>query len=67
MVFCFQKNSDLLSEKLKCEAEGREFDEVLRSLLRTIYSNSEMSTIFETECLLTCSWRFLRSNTLKQK
>ena len=23
-------------------------------------------TIFETECFLTCSWRFLRSNTLEQ-
>ena len=34
--------------------------------LRIIYSNSEFSTIFEQNVFLTCSWRFLRSNTLEQ-
>ena len=33
----------------------------------TIYSNSERSEQFlVTECFLTCSWRFLRYNKLKQ-
>ena len=31
---------------LKLEAEGREFSKFLRSLLRTIYSNSERSEQF---------------------
>ena len=36
-------------------------------ITRTIYSNSERSEQFlVTECFLTCSWRFLRSNKLEQ-
>ena len=57
MLFCYQNCSDLLLEKmvlviekkLKSEAEGREFANVLR-----------------TEYFLTCSWRFLSTNELKQ-
>ena len=52
MVFCCQNCSDLLWEKkcssdqeklLKFEAESWEFAKILRSLSRTIYSNSESS------------------------
>ena len=37
-------------------------------ITRTIYLNSERSvcTILEIEWFLTCSWRFVRSNTLEQ-
>ena len=52
---------------LKFEAEGREFAKFLRSLNRTIYSNSERSEQdLVTECFLTCSWKFLISNNLEQ-
>ena len=30
------------------------------------YLQSEVVTIFEIKCFLTCSWRFLRSNILEQ-
>ena len=53
-------------EKLvKFEAEVREFAIFLRSLF-SIHSIKQLKVkpIFETECFLTCSWRFLRINTL---
>ena len=55
-----RKNCSSDREKLlKFEAEGRQF--------ATIYSNSEGSEQFlVTECFLTCSWRFLITNKLKQ-
>ena len=47
---------------LKFEAEGREFE-----ITRTIYSNSKRSEQFlKQNVFLTCSWSFLRSNTLEQ-
>ena len=51
---------------LKCEAEGREFPNILRSLERFIQTVQwKISTIFEKECFLTCFWKFLRSKTLE--
>ena len=60
-----RKNCSIDQEKLlKFEAEGREFGKNFE-ITRTICSNSERSEQFlVTECFLTCSWRFLRSNKL---
>ena len=46
IVFCFQNCSSDQEKPLKFEAEGREFAKKLRSLNRTIYSNSEKSEQF---------------------
>jgi hypothetical protein len=54
---------------LNLEADGREFAKFLRSLDRTIYSNSERSEqilVLNRMLFLTCSWRFLISNKLEQ-
>ena len=72
----YQDCSDLLLRKncssnrgklLKFEAEGQEFAKFLRSLCKTIHSNSERSEHFGYKnAFLTCSWRFLLSNKLEQ-
>ena len=75
MVLWFQNCPELLWEKcssdrenlLIFEAEGQEFAKILRSLARTIYLNKERSEEFlKQSAFLTCSWRFLKSNTLEQ-
>ena len=61
-----KKYSSDREKLLKFETEGREFAQVLRSLL-VIYSNNERSVQFwKQNAFLTCSWRFFRSNTLEQ-
>ena len=74
MVFCYQICSDLLWKKmfywsreklLKFEIRGWR-PKIWNSfeITRTIFSNSERSEQFlVTECFLTCSWRFLISNS----
>ena len=66
MVFCYQNCSDLLWEKIVLVIKKNFFK--IFEITRTIYSNSEWSEQFVvTECfLLTCFWRFLRSNKLEQ-
>ena len=63
-VFCFQYCFDFLWEKkmfywlkklLKFEAKGREFAYFLRS-----------KQFLKLNAFLTCSWRYLRSNTLEK-
>ena len=78
MVHFYQNSSDLLQETivlviekklLTFEAEGWEFSKCLKSLNRTIYSNSERSEQFLiTECFFNflTSCRFFRSNKLEQ-
>ena len=64
LVFCYQNCSDLLWENivLVIEKNCKIFENT-----KTIYSNSERSEQFlVTECFLTSSWRFLRSNKLEQ-
>ena len=52
---------------MKFEAEGREFAKRIRSLTRTIFSNSERSVQFlKQNAFLTSSWSFLRSNMLEK-
>ena len=75
MVFCYEKCSDVCTvskncsicqvKLLKFEAEAREFANF--EISRRICSNSERSEHFlVTECILTCSYSFLRSNKLEQ-
>ena len=74
MVICYQNCSDLLWEncssdrekRLKFEAEGWELANILITLEQFIQKGKKVRTVFETGCFFTCSWRFLRSNTLKQ-
>jgi hypothetical protein len=69
MVLCYQNCSDLLWEK-KCSSDqdqGLEFANFLRSLEQFIQTVKGQNNVFLTEYLiLTCSWRFLRSNRLEQ-
>ena len=74
LVFCYQNCSDLLWQKIVLEIEKNFWNSRLKprickifEITRTIYSNSERSEqCLETECFLTCSWRFLISNKLEQ-
>ena len=74
MVFCDQNCSDLLWEKTVLVIEKNIWNSRLKGknckifeITRTIYSNSERSEQFlVTECFLTCSWRFLRSQKIEQ-
>ena len=51
---------------LKFEAETRSTCKIFE-ITRTIYSNSERPVQFlKQNAFLTCSWRFLRSNTLEE-
>ena len=63
IVFCYQNCSSDQENILKFEAEGWEFAKNLRSLELFI---GAVRTILETDCFLTCSWRFLKSNILEQ-
>ena len=69
-----RKNCSSAREKLsKFEAEGLEFSKILRSQEQFIHGEGS-EQFFVKECsfnmfldaFLTCSWRFLRSNRLKQ-
>ena len=69
MVFCYQNCSDLLWEKIVLVIEKNFWNWIFKifEITRTIYSNSQRSEqSLVTECFLTCSWRFLRSNKLEQ-
>ena len=74
MVFCYQNCSDLLWEKIVPVIEKNLWNSRLKAknlqkfeIARTICSNSERPEQFlVTECFLSCSWRFLRSNKLEQ-
>ena len=46
-------------------AEGREFAKLLRSIEQFIQTERSENFLV-TECVLTCSWRFLISNKLEQ-
>ena len=75
MVFCNQNCSDLPVRKnsssdweklLKFEAEGWEFANCLRSLEQFIQTVKGQNNFWWHNAFLTCSWRFLRYNELKQ-
>ena len=75
MVFCYQNCSDLLWEKkilsdreklLKFKAEGQEFAKILRSLEQFIQTVKGQNNCLKQNAFLTCSWRFLRSQTIEQ-
>ena len=51
---------------LKFEAEGREFAKILRSLEQFIQTVKVQNNFGNRMLFLTCSWRFLKSNTLEQ-
>ena len=63
-----RKNCSSDREKLlKFEAEAREFAKFLRSLEQLfIQTVKGQNNFFITECFLTCSWRFLRSDKSEQ-
>ena len=63
-----RKNSSCdRKENLKFEAEGQEFAKILRSLGQFIQTGKGQKKFWNiTEFFLTCSWRFLISNNLKQ-
>ena len=56
----FRKIVPVIEKLLKFEAEGQEFVKFLRSLEQFIQTSEQFLV---TECFLTCSWRFLKSNT----
>ena len=62
-----RKNCSTDRDKLfKLDAGGQEFENFFE-IIRTIFSNGERSEQFlKQNDFLTCSWRFLRSNTLQQ-
>jgi hypothetical protein len=62
MIFCYQKCS---SDREKFVAESRKFAKILRSLEQFIQT-LKVEQFLVTECFLTSSWRFLRSNRLQQ-
>ena len=65
LTYCEKKYSSDREKLLKFEAEGPRICKIFE-ITRTIYSNSERSEQFlVTECFLTCSWRFLRSNKIR--
>ena len=56
----------MIEKNFFSEAEGREFAKYFK-ITRIINSNSERSVQFmKNNAFLTCSWRFLRANTLEQ-
>ena len=62
-----RKNYSSDREKLlKFEAEGREFAKFLRSLEQFIQTVKGQNNFWQQNVFLTCSWRFLRSDTLEQ-
>ena len=73
IIFCYQNCSDLLWEKIALVIKRNLIRDWRSRIFKmfeitwTIYSSSERSEqTLVTECLLTCWWRLLRSNTLKQ-
>ena len=76
MVVCFQNSSDLLWEKIFSDWEeffeirgwGWEFTKLLRKLEEFILTVKTEKPIrfMKRNTFLTCSFRFLRSNTLEQ-
>ena len=74
MVFCYQNCSYLLWDKIVLVIEKNFWNSRLKTEnLQKFWDHKinsfepwEVRTIFETECFLTCSWRFLRSNTSDQ-
>ena len=62
-----RKNCSSDREKLlKFEAEGREFAKILKSLEQFLRTVKSQNNVWQQNAFLTCSWRFLRSNTLEQ-
>ena len=60
-----RKNCSSDREKnLKFEAEDREFENLLRSLEQFIQTSSVQ--FLKENAFLTCSWRFLSTNTLEK-
>ena len=51
---------------LKFEAEGREFASILRSLEQFVQTVKGHYLVLKHNAFVTCSGRFLRSNTLEQ-
>ena len=68
MVFCYQNCSDLLLENLfeNSWPSASNFKFFSRSLEQFIQTVKRSEQFLVTECFLTCSWRFLRSNKLEQ-
>ena len=61
-----KKCSNDRDKLFKLDAGGQELENFFE-IIRTIFSNSERSVQFlNKNAFLTCSWRFLRSNTLQQ-
>ena len=52
--------------KKNFEAEDREFSKFLRSLEEFIQTVKGQNNSWQQNAFLTCSWGFLRSNTLEQ-
>ena len=71
LVFCVQNCSDLLwgtivlviEKNLRLKTENLQ---IFWDECNNLFKQWKVNTIFETECFLTCFWRFLRSNTLEQ-
>ena len=51
---------------LNFKAEGQEFANFSRSLEQFIQTVKGQNNFWKQNVFLTCSWRFLRSNTLEQ-
>ena len=67
MVFCFQNCSYLTTQWKKIVLEIEKNFWKLFKMTKTIYSNSERSVqLLKQNTFLTCSWRFLRSDTIEQ-
>ena len=50
---------------LKLEAEGQEFANILRSLDQFVQTVKGQNNFWLQNAVLTCSWKFLRSNELE--
>ena len=50
---------------LKFEAEGREFENFLRSFEQFIQTVKGQNNLWQQNAFLTCSWKFLISNKLE--
>ena len=65
---CYQNCSDLLLENIfeNSRPSASNFKFFSRSLEQFIQTVKRPEQFLVTECFLTCSWRFLRSNELEQ-
>ena len=65
LVFCFQNCSSDQEKNLKFKAEGRNLQNIWDHY-NNLFEKWKVRAILETECFLTHSLRFLRSNKLEQ-